>query len=37
MDPVTRKKVFVEKDMHRKEKQKAIVQEKTNFASGFAS
>ncbi len=37
MDPVTRKKIFVEKDTHRKEKQKAIVQEKTNFKSGFAS
>ncbi|MEA2048002.1 MAG: YgiQ family radical SAM protein [Campylobacterota bacterium] len=37
MDPVTRKKIFVEKDMHRKEKQKAIVQAKENFTSGFAS
>jgi len=37
MNPVTRKKIFVEKDTHRKEKQKAIVQEKTNFKSGFAS
>ncbi|MFC2073281.1 YgiQ family radical SAM protein [Campylobacterota bacterium] len=37
MDPVTRKKIFVEKDTHRKEKQKAIVQEKMNFSSGFAS
>ncbi len=37
MDPVTRKKIFVEKDIHRKEKQKAIVQAKTNFSSGFAS
>jgi uncharacterized radical SAM protein YgiQ len=37
MDPVTRKKIFVEKDMHRKEKQKAIVQAKENFKSGFAS
>jgi len=37
MDPKTRKKIFVEKDTKRKEKQKAIVQEKTNFTSGFAS
>ncbi|WP_373029108.1 YgiQ family radical SAM protein [Sulfurovum sp.] len=37
MDPVTRKKIFVEKDTHRKEKQKAIVQAKTNFSSGFSS
>ena len=37
MDPATRKKIFVEKDMHRKEKQKAIVQAKNNFSSGFAS
>jgi len=37
MDPVTRKKIFVEKDIHRKEKQKAIVQAKTDFKSGFAS
>ncbi len=37
MDPVTRKKIFVEKDTHKKEKQKAIVQEKMNFSSGFAS
>jgi uncharacterized radical SAM protein YgiQ len=37
MDPVTRKKIFVEKDIHRKEKQKAIVQAKTNFSSGFSS
>ena len=37
MDPVTRKKIFVEKDTHRKEKQKAIVQEKMNFSSGFSS
>ncbi|MBT8344337.1 MAG: YgiQ family radical SAM protein, partial [Sulfurovum sp.] len=37
MDPVTRKKIFVEKDTHRKEKQKAIVQAKMNFSSGFSS
>ena len=37
MDPVTRKKIFVEKDTHRKEKQKAIVQAKSDFKSGFAS
>ena len=38
MDPVTRKKIFVEKDTHKKEKQKAIVVKKekinrNNFAS----
>ena len=39
LDPITRKKVFVEKDIKRKEKQKAIVQEKKKcgFKSGFAS
>ncbi len=37
MDPKTRKKIFVEKDTKRKEKQKAIVQEKNSFSSGFAS
>ena len=37
MDPETRKKIFVEKNPHRKEKQKAIVQAKDNFKSGFAS
>ena len=39
MDPKTRKKIFVEKDTHKKEKQKAIVQEKKacGFKSGFAS
>ena len=37
MDPVTRKKIFVEKDTNRKEKQKAIVQAKSDFKSGFAS
>lgn len=37
LDPVTRKKIFVEKDPVRKEKQKAIVQAKENFKSGFAS
>jgi uncharacterized radical SAM protein YgiQ len=38
MDPKTRKKIFVEKDTKRKEKQKAIVVSKENrFTSGFAS
>ena len=37
MDPKTRKKIFVEKDMRRKEKQKEIVVKKDNFKSGFAS
>ncbi len=39
MDPQTRKKIFVEKDTHKKEKQKAIVQAdiKRGFKSGFAS
>ncbi len=37
MDPKTRKKIFVEKDTKRKEKQKAIVQEKDCFNSGFSS
>jgi hypothetical protein len=40
MDPITRKKVFVEKDTKRKEKQKAIVQAaipRGGFKSGFAS
>ncbi|CAA6821913.1 MAG: Fe-S OXIDOREDUCTASE [uncultured Sulfurovum sp.] len=37
LDPQTRKKIFVEKDTFRKEKQKRIVQEKSNFSSGFAS
>ncbi len=40
LDPVTRKKVFVEKDIKRKEKQKAIVQAvipKGGYKSGFAS
>jgi uncharacterized radical SAM protein YgiQ len=38
MDPKTRKKIFVEKDTKRKEKQKAIVVSKENrFSSGFAS
>jgi len=37
MDPVTRKKIFVEKDTKRKEKQKQIVVAKDNFSSGFAS
>jgi len=37
MDPVTRKKIFVEKDTKRKEKQKQIVVAKERFTSGFAS
>ena len=37
MDPVTRKKIFVEKDTKRKEKQKQIVVKKDGFSSGFAS
>ena len=38
MDPKTRKKIFVEKDTKRKEKQKNIVVSKENkFKSGFAS
>lgn len=37
MDPVTRKKIFVEKDTKRKEKQKEIVVKKEHFRSGFAS
>ncbi|SFZ98595.1 Fe-S OXIDOREDUCTASE [hydrothermal vent metagenome] len=37
MDPKTRKKIFVEKDTKRKEKQKSIVQEKGGFKSGFSS
>ena len=37
MDPKTRKKIFVEKDTKRKEKQKQIVVAKDNFSSGFAS
>jgi len=37
MDPATRKKIFVEKDTKRKEKQKQIVVAKDSFASGFAS
>ena len=37
MDPKTRKKIFVEKDMRRKEKQKEIVVAKDTFKSGFAS
>ena len=37
MDPVTRKKIFVEKDTKRKEKQKQIVVAKDGFSSGFAS
>ena len=37
MDPKTRQKIFVEKDMRRKERQKEIVVAKDNFKSGFAS
>jgi len=38
MDPVTRKKIFVEKDIRRKEKQKEIVIKKeVRHKSGFAS
>jgi len=37
LDPKTRKKIFVEKDMKRKEKQKQIVVKKDSFCSGFAS
>jgi len=37
MDPKTRKKIFVEKDPRRKEKQKEIVVKKQKFKSGFAS
>ena len=40
MHPITRKKIFVEKDIKRKEKQKAIVQAvipKGGYKSGFAS
>ena len=37
MDPVTRKKIFVEKDTKRKEKQKQIVVKKESFTSGFSS
>ena len=37
MDPVSRKKIFVEKDPVRKEKQKQIVVAKDHFRSGFAS
>jgi uncharacterized radical SAM protein YgiQ len=37
LDPATRKKIFVEKDTKRKEKQKEIVVKKERFRSGFAS
>ena len=37
MDPVTRKKIFVEKDTRRKEKQKEIVVKKQTFKRDFAS
>ncbi len=36
-DPVTRKRIFVEKEMRRKEKQKEIVVKKQQFRCGFAS
>ena len=37
VDPVTRKKIFVEKDTRRKEKQKEIVVKKQTFKRNFAS
>ena len=37
MDPVTRKKIFVEKDTRRKEKQKEIVVKKQHFKRDFSS
>ncbi len=37
LDPKTRKKIFVEKDTKRKEKQKQIVVKKDGFKTGFAS
>jgi uncharacterized radical SAM protein YgiQ len=37
MDPMTRKKIFVEKDTRRKEKQKEIVVKKQKFKRDFAS
>ena len=37
MDPKTRKKIYVEKDTKRKEKQKQIVVNKDSFKSGFSS
>ena len=38
MDPITRKKIFVEKDTQRKEKQKRIVvQKERSYGGGFAS
>ncbi len=37
MDPKTRRKIFVEKDTKRKERQKQIVVAKESFSSGFAS
>ena len=37
LDPTTRKKIFVEKDTYRKEKQKEIVVQKQKFKRGFAS
>ena len=37
LDPVTRKKIFVEKDTRKKEIQKEIVIKKEQFKSGFAS
>jgi radical SAM superfamily enzyme YgiQ (UPF0313 family) len=37
LDPKTRKPIFVEKDMHRKELQKRVVIEKEQFSHGFSS
>ncbi len=37
LDPKTRKKIFVEKDTRRKEKQKEVVIKKHSFRSGFSS
>ena len=37
LDPKTRKKIFVEKDTLKKERQKAIVVQKDGFQTGFSS
>jgi radical SAM superfamily enzyme YgiQ (UPF0313 family) len=37
LDPKTRKPIFVEKDMYRKELQKRVVIEKEQFSHGFSS
>ncbi|KIM04498.1 MAG: hypothetical protein KN64_07420 [Sulfurovum sp. AS07-7] len=37
LDPKTRKPIFIEKDMHRKELQKRVVIEKEQFSHGFSS